>query len=101
MLVTQANDVDALKKLIKGGRSVAMIAANGGYLETFKLLTDAGAEMNLLNKHGQTVMELFDTNQYGEEFERLLFKNAAAQKGLDGHVEFYVREEATLRFASF
>ncbi|KAM1171014.1 hypothetical protein ACFX15_020854 [Malus domestica] len=100
MLVTLANDVDALKKLIKGayvnlneqdekGHSVAMIAVDGGYLETFKLLTDAGAEMNLLNKHGQTAMELFDTNQYGEEFERLLFKNAATQKGLDSHVEFY------------
>ncbi|KAM0965422.1 hypothetical protein ACFX13_021715 [Malus domestica] len=80
MLVTQANDVDALKKLIKGadvnlneqdekGHSAAMIAAEGGYLQTFKLLTDAGAKMNLLHKHGQT--------------------NAAPKKGLDSPVEFY------------
>ncbi|KAM0962122.1 hypothetical protein ACFX2A_021771 [Malus domestica] len=68
MLVTQANDVDALKKLIKGadvnlneqdekGHSAAMIAAEGGYLQTFKLLTDAGAKMNLLHKHGQTGLD--------------------------------------------
>ncbi|KAB2624828.1 serine/threonine-protein phosphatase 6 regulatory ankyrin repeat subunit B-like [Pyrus ussuriensis x Pyrus communis] len=80
MLVTQANGVEALKKLIEGadidhneqdekGYSAAMIAAEGGYLETFKLLIDAGADINLQNKRGQTLMELFDTNQNCEEFE--------------------------------
>ncbi|KAM0984349.1 hypothetical protein ACFX15_011391 [Malus domestica] len=100
MLVTQANDVEALKKLIEGadvdlneqdekGYSAAMIAAEGGYLETFKLLIDAGADINLQNKCGQTVMELFVTNQNSEEFEKLFLKNAAPQKVLDSPIEFY------------
>ncbi|KAB2624847.1 serine/threonine-protein phosphatase 6 regulatory ankyrin repeat subunit B-like [Pyrus ussuriensis x Pyrus communis] len=100
VLVTQANDVEASKKLIEGadvdlneqdekGCSAAMIAAEGGYLETFKLLIDAGADINLQNKRGQTVMELFDTNHNSEEFEKLLFKNASPQKVLDSPVEFY------------
>ncbi|KAB2624896.1 serine/threonine-protein phosphatase 6 regulatory ankyrin repeat subunit B-like [Pyrus ussuriensis x Pyrus communis] len=99
MLVTQANDVEASKKLIEGadvdlneqdekGYSAAMISAEGGYLESFKLLIDAGADINLQNKRGQTVLELFDTTQNGEEFEKL-FKNAAPQKVLDSPVEFY------------
>ncbi|KAM2745328.1 hypothetical protein PS2_021077 [Malus domestica] len=68
MLVTQANGIEALKKLIEGadidhneqdekGYSAAMIAAKGGYLETFKLLIDAGADLNLQNKRGQTVLD--------------------------------------------
>ncbi|RXH72251.1 hypothetical protein DVH24_033789 [Malus domestica] len=57
------------------GYSAAMIAAEGGYLETFKLLIDVGADINLQNKHGQTVMELFNTNHDSEEFEKLLLKN--------------------------
>ncbi|KAM1065912.1 hypothetical protein ACFX13_021706 [Malus domestica] len=39
------------------GYSAAMIAAEGGYLETFKLLIDVGADINLQNKHGQTVLD--------------------------------------------
>ncbi|KAM2636488.1 hypothetical protein EV1_021113 [Malus domestica] len=39
------------------GYSAAMIAAKGGYLETFKLLIDAGADLNLQNKRGQTVLD--------------------------------------------
>ncbi|KAB2624834.1 serine/threonine-protein phosphatase 6 regulatory ankyrin repeat subunit B-like [Pyrus ussuriensis x Pyrus communis] len=76
MFVTQANNVEALKKLIEGadvdfneqdekGCSAAMIAA------AIKLLIDAGADINLHNKRGQTVMELFDTNHNSEEFEKL------------------------------
>ncbi|CAN6676331.1 unnamed protein product [Malus baccata var. baccata] len=57
------------------GCSAAMIAAEGGYLETFKLLIDSGADINLQNKHGQKVMELFNTNHDSEEFEKLLLKN--------------------------
>ncbi|KAM1417986.1 hypothetical protein ACFX1T_021351 [Malus domestica] len=75
MLVTQANDVEASNNLNEGaevdlneqdekGYSAAMISAEGGYLESFKLLIDAGVDINL--------MELFDTNQNGEELEKLL-----------------------------
>ena len=66
MLVTQANDVEASKKLIEGadvdlneqdekGYSAAMISAVGSHLESIKLLND-GADKNLQNKCGQTVM---------------------------------------------
>ncbi|KAM2018412.1 hypothetical protein ACFX1T_021356 [Malus domestica] len=34
-----------------------MIAAEGGYLEIFKLLIDVGADINLQNKRGQTVLD--------------------------------------------
>ncbi|KAM1057812.1 hypothetical protein COP1_031125 [Malus domestica] len=71
------------------GCSAAMIAAEGGYLETFKLLIDSGADINLQNKHGQTVMELFNTNHDSEEFEKLLLKNTHLKKVLDSPVEFY------------
>ncbi|KAM1280517.1 hypothetical protein TB2_020990 [Malus domestica] len=68
VLVTQANDVEASKKLIEGadvdlneqdekGYSAAMISAEGGYLESFKLLINAGADINLQNKRGQTVLD--------------------------------------------
>ncbi|KAM0962109.1 hypothetical protein ACFX13_021708 [Malus domestica] len=68
LLVTQANDVEASKKLIEGadvdlneqdekGYSAAMISAEGGYLESFKLLINAGADINLQNKRGQTVLD--------------------------------------------
>ncbi|KAM2745321.1 hypothetical protein PS2_021073 [Malus domestica] len=65
------------------GYSAAMIAAEGGYLETFKLLIDVGADINLQNKHGQTVMELFNTNHDGEEFEKLLLKNTHLKREFD------------------
>ncbi|KAM0962107.1 hypothetical protein ACFX13_021706 [Malus domestica] len=64
------------------GYSAAMIAAEGGYLETFKLLIDVGADINLQNKHGQTVMELFNTNHDSEEFEKLLLKNTHLKRYL-------------------
>ncbi|KAM5568156.1 ankyrin-1 [Rosa sericea] len=100
MLVTQENNVEALKQLIErtdidvdeqdeNGYSAAMIAAADGNLEAFKLLICAGADMNLQNKHGQTPLDLLDTNQNGEELEKLLL-NHAVQKGPNSRsLEFY------------
>ncbi|KAL6186365.1 hypothetical protein ACLB2K_042485 [Fragaria x ananassa] len=64
MLVTQENNVEALKQLIErtdldvdekdeNGYSASMIAAVDGNLEAFKLLICARADMNLQNKHAQ------------------------------------------------
>ncbi|KAB2624840.1 serine/threonine-protein phosphatase 6 regulatory ankyrin repeat subunit B-like [Pyrus ussuriensis x Pyrus communis] len=49
-------DVD-LNEQDEKGCLAAMIAAEGGYLETFKLLIDVGADINLQNKRGQTVLD--------------------------------------------
>ncbi|KAL6294297.1 hypothetical protein ACE6H2_002439 [Prunus campanulata] len=104
MFVTRANDVEALKKLIEGadidlneqdenGNSAVMIAAAGGYLEAFKLLIHAGADMNLENKHGQNIKELLEINQNGAEFDKLMVKRAPRKK-FDSPVAFYTLHQA-------
>ena len=87
MFVTRANDIEVLKKLIEradidldeqdeNGFSAAMIAAAAGQLEAFKLLLYAGASMKLRNKHGETTLELSETNQNSLELEKLMIKHS-------------------------
>ncbi|CAJ2668029.1 unnamed protein product [Trifolium pratense] len=91
LLVTHANDIEALKKLIENkninldeqnenGFSAAMIACAGGNVEAFKLLLYAGADViNLKNKHGLTALNLIDLNQKGEngeKFHKVMFEYA-------------------------
>ncbi|KAK9934423.1 hypothetical protein M0R45_021568 [Rubus argutus] len=106
MLVTQENNVEALKQLIErtdidldeqdeNGYSAAMIAAADGSLEAFKLLICAGADMNLQNKHGQTALELLDANQNGEEFEKLMLNHAVEEGPNSSSLEFYALHLAT------
>ncbi|PQP95839.1 ankyrin repeat domain-containing protein 17 isoform X2 [Prunus yedoensis var. nudiflora] len=70
-----------------------MIAAAGGYLEAFKLLIHAGADMNLENKHGQNIKELLEINQNGAEFEKLMVKHAPRKK-FDSLVAVYTLHQA-------
>lgn len=99
-LVTQENNVVALKQLIErtdidldeqdeNGYSAAMIAAADGNLEAFKLLICAGADMNLQNKDGQTALELLDANHNGEEFEKLMLNHAVEEGPNSSSLEFY------------
>uniref|UniRef100_A0A803PHE4 Uncharacterized protein n=1 Tax=Cannabis sativa TaxID=3483 RepID=A0A803PHE4_CANSA len=87
MFVTRANDTEALKKLIEtegvnldrqdeNGFSAAMVAAKIGHLEAFKLLLNAGADMKLRNKHGETALKLSEVNHNRIEFEKLMLKES-------------------------
>ncbi|CAL5349719.1 unnamed protein product [Camellia sinensis] len=81
LFVTQANDIKALKKPVEkseidldeqdgNGFSAAMIAAASGHVEAFRLLVYAGANLNLHNKHGETVITLSESNKNSEVFEK-------------------------------
>lgn len=87
MFVVQANDVEALKKLLElsdidldeqddEGFSAAMIAAAGGHVEAFRLLVYAGANIKLQNKYGDTAISLSELNQHGEAFEKVMLEYA-------------------------
>ena len=99
MLVIQANDIEALKKLIKktdidldvqdaNGFSAAMVAAKNGHVEAFRLLVYAGANIKLRNRYGETAMNLFEENQNSESFARLMIEYAL-DRGYDGSGGFY------------
>ncbi|XP_065875249.1 uncharacterized protein [Euphorbia lathyris] len=85
--VIQANDIEALRKLIEqleidlneqdeNGFSAAMIAAAGGHVEAFRLLVYAGANIKLQNKRGETAITLSELNHHDEEIEKVLLEYA-------------------------
>ncbi|CAL5432980.1 unnamed protein product [Camellia sinensis] len=87
LFVTRANDIEALKKLIEkseidldeqdgNGFSAAMIAAASGHVEAFHLLVYAGANLNLHNKHGETVITLSESNKNSDVFEKVILEYA-------------------------
>ncbi|CAK7327395.1 unnamed protein product [Dovyalis caffra] len=87
MCVVQANAVEALKKLIEqadidldeqdgDGFSAAMTAAGGGYMEAFRVLVYAGANIKLQNKFGDTAISLSELNQHGEAIEKVMIEYA-------------------------
>ncbi|XP_050204694.1 uncharacterized protein LOC126654765 [Mercurialis annua] len=87
MFVIQANDNEALKKLIErpdidldeqddDGFSAAMIAAAGGHVEAFRLLVYAGANIKLQNKYGETAISLSELNQHDEVIEKVMLEYA-------------------------
>ncbi|GFP88366.1 fibronectin type 3 and ankyrin repeat domains protein 1 [Phtheirospermum japonicum] len=74
LFVARANDVDALRKLIKqpnldinekdeNGFTAVMVAAAGGHVETFRLLVNAGANLETQNNYGETAITLAEKNQ--------------------------------------
>lgn len=86
-LATKANNVNAMKKLIErsdvdldqqddDGYSAAMIAAENGHVEAFKLLLHSGANIKLKNKYGETAFSLSESNQYGEVIEKAVLEYA-------------------------
>ncbi|CAL5421175.1 unnamed protein product [Camellia sinensis] len=87
LFVTQANDIEALKKLVEkseidldeqdgNGFSAAMITAASGHVEAFLLLVYAGANLNLHNKHGETVITLSKSNKNSDVFEKVILEYA-------------------------
>ena len=98
MLVTRANDIEGLKKVIENGNidlneqndngfSAAMVAAAAGNVEAFRLLLYAGADvLRLENKYGLTALNLIDVNQNGEVFQRVMLEYAL-KEGCNGSSE--------------
>ncbi|KAF7813623.1 ankyrin-3 isoform X1 [Senna tora] len=89
MLAIRANDIEALKKLIEhkdkidideqdgDGFSAAMIAAEKGNTEAFRLLLYAGSDvLKLKNKDGLTALRIAEQNQNGEVFEKIMLEYA-------------------------
>ncbi|KAI3426781.1 ANK_REP_REGION domain-containing protein [Psidium guajava] len=83
MFVTQANDVEALKKLIEhaninldeqdaDGYTPAMRAAANGHMEAFTALVYAGANTKLKNKQGDTVRSLSELTRNGDTFDAIM-----------------------------
>ncbi|KAJ4844883.1 hypothetical protein Tsubulata_016454 [Turnera subulata] len=91
--VVQANDVEALRKLVErsdidldeqdsDGFSAAMVAAAEGHVEAFRLLVYTGANVKLQNKYGDTAISLAESNQNGEAFEKVMLEYAL-EEGLN------------------
>ncbi|XP_027151183.1 ankyrin-2-like isoform X1 [Coffea eugenioides] len=83
IFVTQANDIEALKKLLKqpeinldeqdeNGFSAVMVVAAGGNVEAFRLLVHAGADVNLANNYGETAITLAEKHQNSDAFEKVM-----------------------------
>lgn len=93
LFVARANDIDALKKLVKhpevnvdeqdeDGFSAVMIAAASGNVEAFRLLIHAGANTKLSNKHGETATSLYEKHQNRDAFEKVMLEHARAMGDL-------------------
>ncbi|KAL5864459.1 hypothetical protein ACOSQ3_001973 [Xanthoceras sorbifolium] len=91
MFAAQAGDIEALKELIRwreinldyqddNGFSAVMVAALKGYVEVFRLLVYAGADVKLLNKSGKTAITLSELNQNRDQFEKVMLE-FALEKG--------------------
>lgn len=84
LFVTRANDVEALTRLIKHqdlqniderddfGFSAVMVAAAGGHVEIFRLLVNAGADLEVQNKYGETAITLAKGSQKRDAFAEIL-----------------------------
>ncbi|KAL3501043.1 hypothetical protein ACH5RR_035492 [Cinchona calisaya] len=83
LFVTQANDIEALAKLLmqpeinlneqdENGFSAVMAAAAGGNVEAFRLLVHTGADVNLPNVYGETAISLSQKHQNSNVFEKVM-----------------------------
>ncbi|KAL3818675.1 hypothetical protein ACJIZ3_004580 [Penstemon smallii] len=95
LYVTRANNIEALKSLIKqpdldinekdeNGFSAVMIAAAGGHVEAFKLLVNAGANLETKNKYNETAITLAESNQNSDAFTKILSTYAYSKGNLNG-----------------
>ncbi|EEF47511.1 ankyrin repeat-containing protein, putative [Ricinus communis] len=107
MFVIQANDIEALKKLIErsyidldeqddDGFSAAMIAAAGGHVEAFRLLVYAGANIKLENKYGETAIRLSELNHHDEVIEKVMLEYAL-EEGYDYSAGIHALHRAARR----
>ncbi|CAN1794680.1 Ankyrin repeat domain-containing protein 50 [Linum perenne] len=74
--LTEKADVD-LDEQDEDGFTALMVAAAGGHVDAFKLLLQAGADVKLRNKRGETAMNLAELNRNRVE----LFEKALIQYG--------------------
>ncbi|KAK6281391.1 hypothetical protein POUND7_015216 [Theobroma cacao] len=106
MFTIQANEIEALKTLLKrtdinlneqddDGYSAVMMAASGGHVEIFRLLLSAGANVNLSNKYGDTAISLLELNQNGDVFDQLMLEFALEEA--NGPIGFYALHRAANR----
>ncbi|KAH6787479.1 ankyrin [Perilla frutescens var. hirtella] len=90
LFVTRANDVEALTELIKhqdlnlderddSGFSAVMVAAAGGHVEIFRLLVNAGADVETENEYGETAITLAKANQKRDAFAEILSAYASTK----------------------
>ncbi|CAI9779387.1 unnamed protein product [Fraxinus pennsylvanica] len=90
LFATQANDIASLQKLIKqpdidlnqrdeNEFSAVMVAAAGGHVEAFRLLVNAGADVEIQNKYGETAISLAEVNQNSDAFKKVLTEYAYAK----------------------
>ncbi|CAK9137323.1 unnamed protein product [Ilex paraguariensis] len=90
MFVTRVNDIEALEVLTKqphinldeqdeNGFSAVMVAAAGGHVEAFRVLVYAEADVQLLNKYGDTAISLSEANQKSDAFEQVMLEYSLAK----------------------
>ncbi|XP_008231152.1 PREDICTED: ankyrin-3 [Prunus mume] len=87
MFAAQAGDMEALKAVVGSGEfdidyqddkgfSAVMITALKGYVEAFRLLVYAGADVKLCNKSGETAITLSELSQNRDLFEKVMLEYA-------------------------
>ncbi|XP_022775640.1 ankyrin-2-like [Durio zibethinus] len=106
MFIIQANEIEALKKLLEqadtdlneqddDGYSALMMAASGGHVEAFRLLLRAGANVKLSNKYGETAISILELNENGDVFDELMLEYALEEA--NGPFGFYSLHRAANR----
>ncbi|KAF7129356.1 hypothetical protein RHSIM_Rhsim10G0008700 [Rhododendron simsii] len=95
MFVARSGDIEALKALIgrpeidldyqdDKGFSAVMVTAMEGYVEAFRLLVYAGADVKLCNKSGETALTLSEINQKRDLFEKVMLEFALENGNRNG-----------------
>ncbi|KAG6396438.1 hypothetical protein SASPL_142588 [Salvia splendens] len=96
LFVARANDADAMMKLIQhqdldidetydAGFSAVMVAAAGGHVEIFRLLVNAGADVELQNNYGETAVTLAKASQKRDAFAEILISTKGDMSKSDLH----------------
>ncbi|XP_055803037.1 uncharacterized protein LOC129872176 [Solanum dulcamara] len=99
LFVARSRDLLSLKALIGRGEidldcqdeqgfSAVMITAAKGHVDGFRLLVNAGANVKLHNKSGETAVTLCALNQNRDRFEKVLL-DFALEQGSRNAVGFY------------
>lgn len=95
MFVARSGDIQALKALIGSskidldyqddqGFSAVMVTAMEGYVEAFRLLVYAGADVKLRNKSGDNALTLSEVNQNRDLFEKVMLEYALEKGNRNG-----------------